>query len=281
MTKPNAKRRFSKRRLLKQLGKRVFRGTDAWFGRTSKIPDAPVLTREHVPWLADLERAAPTIRKELDALLEARALLPRFQDIAVNQQRIADDDQWRIFALWGFGRCSDLGRRTCPETTACLDGIPGLESAFFSILGPGKHIPRHRGVTRALVRCHLGLVVPREGTCEMDVDGRRVRWREGEAFVFDDSRPHEVWNDTDEERVVLLLDVRRPMRWSGRWLYAFLRAVLRRTHFVREAIDAQQTWEREVADRFPRPSAGPSSTYASRSDDERSKPFHAVVDDPR
>jgi beta-hydroxylase len=136
-------------------------------------------------------------------------------------------------------------------------------------------------VTRALVRCHLGLVVPREGTCEMDVDGRRVRWREGEAFVFDDSRPHEVWNDTDEERVVLLLDVRRPMRWSGRWLYAFLRAVLRRTHFVREAIDAQQTWEREVADRFPRPSAGPSSTCASRSDDERSKPFHAVVDDPR
>jgi hypothetical protein len=142
MKQPNVKRRFSKRRLLKQLGKRVFRGTDAWFGRTSEIPDAPVLTREHVPWLADLERAAPTIRAELDALLEARALLPRFQDIAANQQRIADDDQWRIFALWGFGRCSELGRRTCPETTACLDGIAGLESAFFSILGPGKHIPR-------------------------------------------------------------------------------------------------------------------------------------------
>lgn len=188
-------------------------------------------------------------------MLETRDLLPRFQDIAANQHRISPDDQWRIFALWGFGQRSELGSATYPETTACLGEIPGLESAFFSILAPGKHIPRHRGVTRALVRCHLGLIVPRTGTCAMEVDGHRVSWREGEAFVFDDSRPHQVWNDTDEERVVLLLDVRRPMRWPGRWLYAFLRAVLRRTHFVREAVDAQLAWERDVAGRFRRPNA--------------------------
>jgi beta-hydroxylase len=259
MTKPSAKRRF-----LKRLGKHVFRGTDTWFGWASRVPDEPILRHEHIPWLADLERAAPAIRGELDALLRRREHLPRFQDIVANQHRIAPDDRWRIFALWGFGRCSELGRTTCPETAACLDRIPGLESAMFSILAPGKHIPRHRGVTRALLRCHLGLVVPRSGTCEMDVDGRRVRWREGEAFVFDDSRPHEVWNDTDEERVVLLLDVRRPMRWPGRWLYAVLSAALRRTHFVRESVDAQLAWERAIADRF-RPTAVTSRPSVRRS----------------
>ena len=81
---------------------------------------------------------------------------------------------------------------------------------------------------------------------------------------FDDSRPHEVWNDTDEERVVLLLDVRRPMRWPGRWLYAVLSAALRRTHFVRESVDAQLAWERAIADRF-RPAAVTSHPSARRS----------------
>lgn len=236
--------------MLKRFGKRVFRGTDAFFGRASLVPDVAVLSREHTPWLDGLEHAAPAIRRELDALLHARELLPRFQDIAANQTRISPDDKWRVFALWGFGERSEFGCSICPETADALAAIPGLESAFFSVLAPGKHIPRHHGVTRALLRCHLGLIVPRRGTCVMDVGGERVTWNEGKAFVFDDTRAHEVWNYTEEERVVLLLDVRRPMRWPGRWLYAFLKAVLRKTHFVREAVANQLAWERRSGGRL-------------------------------
>lgn len=32
-------------------------------------------------------------------------------------------------------------------------------------------------------------------------------------MMFDDSYDHEVWNDTDELRVVLFLDIIRPMRF--------------------------------------------------------------------
>lgn len=246
-----------KRRMLKRLGKRVFRGTDAFFGWASLVPDAALLPRSCSPWLDELERAAPAIRREVDALLEVREMLPRFQDIAANQTRISPDDKWRVFALWGFGERSDFGCTFCPETAKALAKIPGLESAFFSVLAPGKHVPRHHGVTRALLRCHLGLVVPQTGTCVMDVGGERVKWEEGKAFVFDDTRPHEVWNYTERERVVLLLDVRRPMRWPGRWLYRLLAALLRRTHFVREAVGNQLAWEHRVGERM-RQNASPS-----------------------
>ncbi len=43
----------------------------------------------------------------------------------------------------------------------------------------------------------------------MQLSGRdriQVR-REGEIFVFDDIYEHEVWNDTGEERVILLFDL--------------------------------------------------------------------------
>lgn len=35
-------------------------------------------------------------------------------------------------------------------------------------------------------------------------------WHEGSALVLDDSYVHEVWNDTEESRVLLLLDLWHP-----------------------------------------------------------------------
>jgi beta-hydroxylase len=69
----------------------------------------------------------------------------------------------------------------------------------------------------------------------MDVGGVRCVWEEGRAFVFDDRYPHEVHNDTPEERVVLLIDVERPMRSRARILSRFSMWVFRRTAYVAEA----------------------------------------------
>ena len=52
----------------------------------------------------------------------------------------------------------------------------------------------------------------------MRIGGRVVRWAEGETLVFDETRPHEVWNDTAEARVVLVVRFRRPLRPPVRWL---------------------------------------------------------------
>jgi aspartyl/asparaginyl beta-hydroxylase (cupin superfamily) len=36
-------------------------------------------------------------------------------------------------------------------------------------------------------------------------------WKEGESVLFDDSWDHEVYNQCEADRVVLIVDIRRPM----------------------------------------------------------------------
>jgi aspartyl/asparaginyl beta-hydroxylase (cupin superfamily) len=41
--------------------------------------------------------------------------------------------------------------------------------------------------------------------------GNSVReWHPGQAFVFDDTIEHEAWNDSDQLRVVLIVDLWPP-----------------------------------------------------------------------
>jgi ornithine lipid ester-linked acyl 2-hydroxylase len=102
--------------------------------------------------------------------------------------------------------------RRCPETARLLDAVPGLEVAFFSVLEPGAHLAAHRGAYKGLIRTHLGLVVPEpRERVRMNVGSQTIVWEEGRAVTFDDTYRHEVWNDTEGVRVVLLIDTPRPL----------------------------------------------------------------------
>jgi aspartate beta-hydroxylase len=57
---------------------------------------------------------------------------------------------------------------------------------------------------------HLPLIVPNPDACGITVAGETMRWEVGKALVFDDAYEHEVWNDGDDDRVVLLLDTWHP-----------------------------------------------------------------------
>lgn len=234
-----------RRRVVKKLGKKLLRGVlHDFLARQSKIPNDPVLDASHFPWAAEFCSRWGAICDELDDQLMHRAALPNFQDISPDQYRISPDSMWKTFVFVGFGEPSGLNRELCPETAKALDLVPKLETAFFSALAPGKHIPRHRGITKGLVRCHLPLRVPKDAErCVMNVGGVRCVWKEGEPLFFDDTYPHEVWNDTEEERAVLLFDFERPMWRRGRWLLGLALRVLRHTAYFRDAQRNQRAWE--------------------------------------
>jgi beta-hydroxylase len=234
-----------RRNLTKKLGKKLFRGVFLeYLARQSLVPNAPVLDARLFPWAEEFRASWREIRAELEEQLRHRAALPNFQDISPDQYRISPDSMWKTFVFWGFGERSELNCELCPKTAAALSRVPRLETAFFSVLAPGKHVPRHRGVTKGMVRCHLALKVPKgEERCAMDVGGVHCTWREGELLFFDDTYPHEVWNDTSEERAVLLFDFERPMRRPGQILSRLMLRVLRRTAYFRDAQRNQRAWE--------------------------------------
>lgn len=239
-----ARMRARRRSAVLRVGKRLRKRLSKYLSGQSRVGDPIIFDKALFPWTRTLETHWRTIRGELDRLLEYRRLLPTFQEISLDNARIATGDRWKTFILYGFGDRSDRNCALCPETTRLLETIPGLKTAWFSILSPRYHVPRHKGVTKGLLRCHLGLVVPDEAEkCRMKVGAETFHWEEGQCVVFDDLRRHEVWNDTDQERVVLLIDFERPMHLPGRLVSRAFLAALRRTAYFRDARRNQAAWE--------------------------------------
>jgi aspartate beta-hydroxylase/beta-hydroxylase len=167
------------------------------------------------PELLELGRSFPAIRDELRALLAEKSEIPRYHDLDKMQSYISakgdPEKSWKIFYLYAMGEKPAANRARCPQTSALLDGIPGLFQAFFSILDGGKAIPAHRGPYRGYIRYHLGLVVPEVNPPSIRIKDQHYTWKEGESVLFDDSWEHEVYNECPGDRVVLIVDIRRPM----------------------------------------------------------------------
>lgn len=224
-----------KQSALVRFGKRMRDPVNGWLSRQSRIATGPLLSDNDLPDLAPLAHSWRIVRRELEALLTQEEQIPHFGKISPDHRRIANGPQWKSFFFEGYGFKSKKNREKCPQTAQLLDTIPGLIVAFFSIMDGDTHVPRHRGLTKAWLNCHLPLILPtNSGRCEMQVGEQTVQWREGEWLVFDETYPHEVWNDTGQTRVVLMLQVRRPMRWPGRMLSRCLYEVIRRTNFVQD-----------------------------------------------
>ena len=220
---------------------------------TSLIDNDPIFDLRTVgtevfPWHRSFEAHWETIRDEVEALLEHRQALANFQDISTDQATITDDDRWKTYFLYGFGFRADPNCQRCPETARLVESVPGMKTAMFSILAPGKHIPAHRGPYKGLVRYHLGVKVPRDRrSCRIRIGDEYAIWAEGESLFFDDTYEHEVWNDTDEERVVLFLDVVRPMRFPMNVVNALILRLIAISPFVTDAKRRHREWERAFA----------------------------------
>lgn len=197
------------------------------------------------PWLTNLKSEWQAVRAEAEAVLPIRDRLPAFQDISNEVGYISNDDQWKTFMLLGYGIRSERNLAYCPATARALRYIPGLRTAFFSILEPGKALPPHRGPYNGVLRLHLALIVPELAQkCWIRVDTERRYWTPGEALVFDDALEHEVHNDTNEVRVVLFVDFLRPCRWPVNWLNRLLVFAARFSPLVQNARRNQTRWEK-------------------------------------
>ena len=224
-----------RRKLVKRFGKTFIRSMSDFLGRQSLVPDTPVLDPAQFDFTTLLEANWQAVRKEAQAILEHRDTIPSFDQVSPDQKRISKGGNWRTFFLFGFGERLDKNCARAPETAKLLERIPGLQTAWFSILAPGYHIPAHRGVTKGILTCHLGLIIPKEAErCRIRVEEQVLVWQPGRTLVFCDGYDHEVWNDTDEERTVLLIQFDRPMRLAGRLFSKAFIALLKLTAFYKE-----------------------------------------------
>ena len=90
---------------------------------------------------------------------------------------------------------------------------PSIHNAFFSILEPNSKIPPHIGPYKGYLRYHLGIIIPEENGKKPSIKINNIPyfWKEGEGVLFDDMFVHSVVNPTNQKRVVLFIDVIRPI----------------------------------------------------------------------
>jgi hypothetical protein len=160
---------------------------------------------EDFPLARALENEFVEIRREILALDQRR--------FAPESEPIHRSGNWNVLFFNERGRRNEEVCALCPITSRVIDSHRAVRTlagmSYVSRLSQGTHVSPHHGPTNLRLRCHLGIRVP-SGNCGIRVDGKSRQWEEGKCLVFDDFLPHEVWNHTAEDRVVLIVDLWHP-----------------------------------------------------------------------
>jgi len=166
------------------------------------------------PVLAELKKSHDKIKADLQYLLSHHEAIPALHEVHPRDLFVAGR-AWRTFLLKIWGHEIKENTAAVPDTYEAISRIPGVHTALFSILAGGAEIEPHRGSAAGVIRFHYPLIVPTEPEkCWIGT--------EGEPLVFDDTREHWVKNQTEETRVVLIIDFNADMPFPVN-LYTALR----------------------------------------------------------
>jgi aspartate beta-hydroxylase len=204
------------------LGRRRVYTSQPTFMHFPKLPAIEFFERKDFPWLDALEAGTDVMREELLGLLGDPAndaeIVPYVDypsDKPLDQWRTLNrSKQWSAYYLLKDGVRANSHLARCPRTAALLEAAPLADvpgqapTAFFSMLQPGTRIPPHTGVTNTRLVCHVPLVIP--PGCKFRVGSETRQWELGKAWVFDDTIEHEAWNDSNEPRYILIIDLWNP-----------------------------------------------------------------------
>ena len=165
------------------------------------------------PMLQAIEDQAQDIIDEWNSVASER------DDLLFNwpQEWLYAKDSWGLIPILGpkISEHKNQGVETgiklqtelFPKTVGILNTTLGnrIESALFSKLNAHSTIESHRGRYSNTLRCQLAIDIP-VGDCKIKVGNQVSSWEQGKLLIIDDRLPHEVWNNTNQERIVLIFD---------------------------------------------------------------------------
>ncbi|MDA8586165.1 aspartyl/asparaginyl beta-hydroxylase domain-containing protein [Rhodobacteraceae bacterium] len=176
----------------------------------SKVPTTPYVSDKSFPDLKILHDNWELIRDEAVQLNDKGAIKASddLDDIGFNS---FFKTGWTRFYLKWYGSSLASAAQLCPRTTALVEALPSVKGAMFAMLPPGARLVKHRDPFAGSLRYHMGLQTPNHDDCYIDVDGTKYSWRDGEVVMFDETYIHYAENKTDQNRIILFLDIKRPV----------------------------------------------------------------------
>jgi len=135
----------------------------------------------------------------------------------------SNDGSWRLYGLILNKKILETSKN-CPQTMKLLNKVSErILNAGFSILEPGSITKPHVGHNDKFYRVHIPMIIPKNNqklkTSILDkscinkklsvfqVENDFIAWKDDEYFIFNDLCLHNAWNKTEENRIVLLIDL--------------------------------------------------------------------------
>ena len=106
-----------------------------------------------------------------------------------------------------------VGRKYFSETLSLFRNYEEVITVSMARFPSNRIIPTHKG-NRELIRVHYGIKIP-EGDISFKVKNEEKKWENGKAFAFNDFYEHGGWNNTEQDRIILIVDLDRKMILNG------------------------------------------------------------------
>lgn len=156
-------------------------------------------------------------------------------DVKIDEK--GEESGWRLITLKVgdeiTSKCSD----NFPSLAKVLKDVPEVVSCVLSILEPGIMIPIHVGYYKGILRYMLPLSVPDDReNCFLWVNGLKYSWMNGKSVLWDDTYPHKVYNNTNQTRVLLYMDIIRPMNGFLKNMNMFVLNLMQNSQVVKDEI---------------------------------------------
>ena len=180
----------------------------------SSSPHPPNMAKFYDPSKYDFVKVVESqwqvIRDELLTVIgdsSAKNEFKAYQDL----EKTDKDAAWKTAGLMYWTMTSKSNIALFPKTWEIFKSIPNVTSCSLHILEGHSTIKPHIGDTNAMLRCHMGLVIPAQlPRCGFRVGDEKTSWQEGKIFIFNDACEHTAWNNTGDNRFVISFDVMRP-----------------------------------------------------------------------
>jgi len=207
---------------VKKVPLRAVYAASEFIARKERTP-AVLNTMDYFPESKEFENAHKVIKREVAAVAEHMDNIPLAKNTFggnnvqigrdVRKDEAGADVGWRVLLVSLGEEISEDAKKFCPELVKLIQKhTDKIMSCAISILPPETSIPQHYGYYKGVVRYMLAVDVPKDREkvflCAND---QKVLWEEGKSIMFDDTYPHKVYNLTKERRIVLYMDIKRPL----------------------------------------------------------------------
>ena len=97
-----------------------------------------------------------------------------------------------------------------PKLMEALANVKRLKNVTFSLLPANTTRHMHNIHNKDLFRAHIPIILPENvGECGICVEKECRTWEYDDFLLLDENLMHQVWNNSNTDRIILLIDVKK------------------------------------------------------------------------